>query len=142
MPLGERARRLEDAVSVLRGHSRRPVFAYGTEVVADAAAGPRGGTTDPDPRVGGARGAHVTAGIADGFIAGGDTPDVFGEQVRWAMDERDGRPFAIRPAHVDLRVERSRQAYLGRTNRYVSWEYDDMQDARLRSGPSLAPPRL
>jgi alkanesulfonate monooxygenase SsuD/methylene tetrahydromethanopterin reductase-like flavin-dependent oxidoreductase (luciferase family) len=143
VPIGERARRLEDAVSVLRGAwAGEPVSAAGTEVVVTPRPSRAGG---PPIWIGAwaERAVRRAGRIADGFIAGGDTPDAFGEQVGWATAERDGRPFAV-GLHMSTFAWDGPDAWelILPHLRYVSWKYDDMEDARLRSGASAAPPPM
>jgi len=141
--LGERARRLEHAVEVLRGAGAgEPVEGNGADVIVTPRPGRVGG---PPIWIGaGVERAVRRAGrIADGFIADGDSPETFGEQVRWALDERDGRPFSV-ALHVETFAWNGPDAWdlVAPHLRYVSWKYDDMEEARLRSGPSAAPPPM
>ncbi len=143
VPPGERAGRLEDAVSVLRGAwAGEPVSGEGSEVIVTPRPRRAGG---PPIWIGASaeRAVRRAGRIADGFIASGDMPEAFGEQVRWAMDERGGRPFAV-GLHMSTFAWNGPDAWeLIRPHlRYVSWKYDDMEDARLRSGPSIAPPPM
>ena len=139
--LGERVSRLERAVDVLRrAWAGEPVAAAGTEVIV----------TPRPPRDGGPpiwigawaeRAVRRAGRIADGFLGDGDTPETFRERVRWAREERDDRPFAV-GLHSPTFVWNGADAWdLVRPHvRYVSWKYDDMENARLRRGPSAPPP--
>ena len=143
VPLGERVRRLEHAVEVLRGAwTGEPVSGSGSEVIVTPRPGRAGG---PPIWIGaGVERAVRRAGrIADGFIADGDTPEAFGEQVRWALEERGGRPFSV-ALHLETFAWNGPDAWdlVAPHLRYVSWKYDDMEEARLRSGPSASPPPM
>ena len=143
VPLGERAQRLEHAVDVFRGAwAGEPVAGNGGDVIVTPRPGRPGG---PPIWIGaGVERAVRRAGrIADGFIADGDNPHAFGEQVRWALDERGDRPFSV-ALHVETFVWNRPDAWeLVKPHlRYVSWKYDDMEQARLRSGPSASAPSM
>jgi alkanesulfonate monooxygenase SsuD/methylene tetrahydromethanopterin reductase-like flavin-dependent oxidoreductase (luciferase family) len=148
VPIAERARRLERSVEVLRRAWR------------GASAPARGAPVYVTPRPGRPGGPPIWIGawaepavrragrIADGFIAGGDTPAAFGEQVRWAREEHElGGNLAF-----DVGLHMSSFAWNGPEAeawdlvtpflRYVSWKYDDMEDARGRSGPPSSPPPM
>jgi alkanesulfonate monooxygenase SsuD/methylene tetrahydromethanopterin reductase-like flavin-dependent oxidoreductase (luciferase family) len=139
--MDERVRRLERAVEVLRGAwAGEPVAAAGTEVIVTPRPTRAGG---PPIWIGAEveRAVRRAGRIGDGFLGSGDTPEAFGQQVRWALDERDGRPFAV-GLHAATFVWNGPDAWdLVRPHvRYVSWKYDDMEHARLRRGPSASPP--
>src|SRR4051794_1317262 len=141
--LGERAHRLERAVAVLRGAwAGEPVASAGTEVIVTPRPARQGG---PPIWIGAwaERAVRRAGRIADGFLAGGDTPEAFGEQVRMALDERDGRPFAV-GLHMSTFAWKGPDAWdlVAPSLRYMSWKYDDMEAARLRSGPSASPPPM
>ncbi len=141
--LGERVQRLEHAVEVLRGAwAGEPVAGNGADVIVSPRPGRAGG---PPIWIGaGAERAVRRAGrIADGFIADGDAPEAFGEQVRWALDEGGGRPLSV-ALHAETFVWSGPDAWdiIAPHLRYVSWKYDDMEEARLRSGPSASPPPM
>jgi alkanesulfonate monooxygenase SsuD/methylene tetrahydromethanopterin reductase-like flavin-dependent oxidoreductase (luciferase family) len=142
VPMGDRVRRLEDSVRVLRGAwGGRSV---GTGVYVTPQPGRDGG---PPIWIGGwAEAAVRRAGrIADGFIASGGTPAEFAQQVGWATEERGERPFA-------LALHSRTFAWNGSADeawdlvkpfmRYVSWKYDDMENARGRSEPPPSPPPM
>ncbi len=145
VPIGDRARLLEDAVGVLRGAwNGEAVSTRGTPVHV---------TTRPD-RPGGpplwigawAEPAVRRAGrIADGFVASGGTPAEFADQVGWARDERGDRPFGV-GLHSRTFAwngpEDEAWELVKPFMRYVSWKYDDMEDARGRSGPLPSPPPM
>lgn len=141
--LAERAHRLERAVAVLRGAwAGEPVASAGTEVIVTPRPARQGG---PPIWIGAwaERAVRRAGRIADGFLAGGDTPEAFGEQVRMALDERDGRPFAV-GLHMSTFAWKGPDAWdlVAPSLRYMSWKYDDMEAARLRSGPSASPPPM
>jgi alkanesulfonate monooxygenase SsuD/methylene tetrahydromethanopterin reductase-like flavin-dependent oxidoreductase (luciferase family) len=143
VPLGERVSRLEHAVEVIRGAwMGEPVAGNGTDVIVT----PRPGRADGPPIWIGAgveRAVRRAGRIADGFIADGDAPEAFGQQVRWALDERADRPFSV-ALHVETFVWNGPDAWdlVMPHLRYVSWKYDDMEEARLRSGASASPPPM
>jgi alkanesulfonate monooxygenase SsuD/methylene tetrahydromethanopterin reductase-like flavin-dependent oxidoreductase (luciferase family) len=84
--------------------------------------------------------------IADGLMATEVTPASFGEQVKWAREAaaqagRDPDALAL-SLHVPTfawpgedRWERVRDVHWN-----VVWKYEDMEDARRRTGPPAAPP--
>ena len=145
VPLGERARRLEHAVSVLRGAWRGDaVSTTGASVHVTPRPTREGG---PPIWIGAwAEAAVRRAGrIADGFIAGGESPEELAEHVAWARAERGDGPFTVA-------MHMSTFAWNGSADeawelvspslRYVSWKYDDMEHARRRPGPPPAPPEM
>jgi alkanesulfonate monooxygenase SsuD/methylene tetrahydromethanopterin reductase-like flavin-dependent oxidoreductase (luciferase family) len=143
VPLRERARRLERAVEVLRGAwGGRPVAHGGTEVIVTPRPGRAGG---PPIWIGASveRAVRRAGRIADGFVADGDSPETFGDQVGWAMEERGDRPFSV-GLHMSTFVSNHPDAWdvVAPYAHYVSWKYDDMEHARLRSGPSPSPPPI
>jgi len=134
--LGDRVPRLERAVEVLRGAwAGEPVAAEGSDVIVTPRPARAGG---PPIWIGAwaERAVRRAGRIADGFIAGGDTPEAFGEQVRWALSERAGRPFSV-GLHMPTFAWIGPDAWnrVAPHIRYVSWKYDDMEHARLRSEP-------
>jgi alkanesulfonate monooxygenase SsuD/methylene tetrahydromethanopterin reductase-like flavin-dependent oxidoreductase (luciferase family) len=145
VPLGERARRLEHAVSLLRG-------AWRGDAVATSGASVR--VTPRPTRDGGppiwigawAEAAVRRAGrIADGFIAGGETPEELAQHVAWAREERGDEPFAVALHMSTFPWNGSADEaweLVSPALRYVSWKYDDMEHARQRPGPPAAPPPM
>lgn len=87
--------------------------------------------------------------IADGFIASGGTQAEFSEQIRWAREEREGvgdhQSFGL-GLHARTFAWNGPEAeawdLVSPYFRYVSWKYDDMENARGRSGPPPAPPPM
>jgi alkanesulfonate monooxygenase SsuD/methylene tetrahydromethanopterin reductase-like flavin-dependent oxidoreductase (luciferase family) len=87
--------------------------------------------------------------IADGYMSGDAPPEHFGAQVAWAREglarraAPPDRPFVMsiyQPTFTwegDDAWERVRDHH-----RYVSWKYDDMDDAFGRTGPLPSPPPL
>ena len=139
--LQERVHRLERAVEVLRGAwAGEPVSGAGTKVIVTPRPQRAGG---PPIWIGAwaERAVRRAGRIADGFLGDGDTPETFGDRVRWALEERDARPFAV-GLHAPTFVWNGPDAWdlVEPHIRYVSWKYDDMEDARLRRGPSALPP--
>jgi len=143
VPIGERVRRLEHAMTVLRGAwAGEPVSGNGTQVIVT----PRPGRTGGPPIWMGAeaeRAVRRAGRIADGFIASGDEPEAFGSQVRWALDEHGGGPFDV-GLHMSTFAWNGPDAWevIRPHLRYVSWKYEDMEDARLRPGGSPEPPPM
>ena len=78
--------------------------------------------------------------IADGFIASGDMPEAFGEQVRWAMDERGGRPFAV-GLHMSTFAWNGPDAweFIGGTFGTCRGSTTTWRTRAVNSGPSIAP---
>jgi alkanesulfonate monooxygenase SsuD/methylene tetrahydromethanopterin reductase-like flavin-dependent oxidoreductase (luciferase family) len=84
--------------------------------------------------------------IADGLMATEVTPESFGEQVKWAREAaaqagRDPDALAL-SLHLptfawpdDGGWERVRDFHW-----HVAWKYEDMEDARARTGPPAAAP--
>jgi alkanesulfonate monooxygenase SsuD/methylene tetrahydromethanopterin reductase-like flavin-dependent oxidoreductase (luciferase family) len=150
--LSERARRLEDAVAVLRqawsgglvtGTPSRP---YGGVAVTPAPAASSG----PPIWIGAfvERAVRRAGRISDGFMATEVTPSSFAEQVRWAREEleRAGRDPAEFTWSMHLPTfawpdgEEGWRLVLPH-HHYVWWKYEDMEDARGRTGPPPpAPP--
>jgi alkanesulfonate monooxygenase SsuD/methylene tetrahydromethanopterin reductase-like flavin-dependent oxidoreductase (luciferase family) len=151
IPIRSRRRRLEDAIAILRQ-------AWGPGVVTGTSSSPYPGiAVTPKPaREGGppiwiggfAEPAVRRAGaMADGFMDGEVTPDEFGQHVRWAREELDRRGadeaafewsvyLPTFPWHGDDAWERVRDHHW-----YVDWKYEDMAEARGRTGPPPpAPP--
>jgi alkanesulfonate monooxygenase SsuD/methylene tetrahydromethanopterin reductase-like flavin-dependent oxidoreductase (luciferase family) len=146
VPMGERVRRLEDSVRVLRGAWS------GRSVGAGVYVTPRPVRDDGPPIwIGGwAEGAVRRAGrIADGFVASGGTPAEFAEQVAWVREERERRggdqTFGLglhRRTFVWTGPESEAWELVRPFMRYVSWKYDDMEVARGRAGPPPSPPPM
>jgi probable F420-dependent oxidoreductase len=147
VPMAERGARMEHAIEVLRR-------AWSGELV-DTPAGAGVAVTPKPSRVGGppiwiggfAERAIRRAGrLADGFMATEVTPDELAQQVGWAREERkrSGRD----PADLAVSLHVPTFPWSGPDGwnrvapfaRYVSWKYDDMEGARGRVGPPLAPP--
>ena len=148
--LGDRVRRLVDAVEVYRQAWRGDLVTGGTHLrypkvpvrpMPARAGGPPlwiGAIAEPAVRRAGR--------IGDGFMATDVTPESFGRQVALAREAHDaaGRTdrFAISvhlPTfawHGDDAWERVRPYHW-----YTTWKYDDMDGARSRGGdPPPAPP--
>ena len=86
--------------------------------------------------------------IADGFMATEVTPDQFAQQVAWAEEElerRTDRPprFTV-SLHLPVFVWDGPDAFdLVRDRaRYIDWKYEDMSEARGRTGEGQAPPPI
>ena len=152
VPLSERAARLEDAVATCRqawageAVTGGSLARYPSPRVTPAPARPGG----PPIWVGGISAPAVRrAGrIADGFMATEVTAVSPAEQVAQARAARAGagrdrEPFAI-SVHLPTFVHEGDPARAWERirpfHRYVSWKYDDMEEARGRSGPPPAPP--
>jgi alkanesulfonate monooxygenase SsuD/methylene tetrahydromethanopterin reductase-like flavin-dependent oxidoreductase (luciferase family) len=154
VPLRERASRLEDAVEVVRqawsgqlvrGSRRRP---YPNVAVTPAPAQVGG----PPVWIGAlSESAIRRAGrIGDGFMATEVTVESFIEQVRWAREERERAGGD--PATLAISLHLPTFAFDGDPgrawelvrpyHRYVTWKYDDMDQARSRLGPPPTPPPM
>ena len=147
VPIGERAARMEDTVTVLRqAWSGAPVtggstISYPGPYVTPAPHAPGG----PPVWIGAISPPAVTrAGrIADGFMATSPSEEGFARRIGWARDGlalagRDGAEFAL-SAHLPAfpwegDPEEAWEAVRPFAH-YVSWKYDDMEDARARTGP-------
>jgi alkanesulfonate monooxygenase SsuD/methylene tetrahydromethanopterin reductase-like flavin-dependent oxidoreductase (luciferase family) len=143
--LAERAERLEHAVDVLRGAWRgEAVPGAGARVVVTPRPARQGG---PPIWIGAwaERAVRRAGRIADGFIAGGESPEELARHVAWARDERGDRPFTI-ALHMSAFAWNGSAAeaweLVAPSIRYVSWKYDDMEHARRRTGPLPAPPQM
>jgi alkanesulfonate monooxygenase SsuD/methylene tetrahydromethanopterin reductase-like flavin-dependent oxidoreductase (luciferase family) len=77
------------------------------------------------------------------------TPESFGEQVRWAREERERA--GLDPSSLGISVHLPTFAFEGMDeerawalvrpfHHYVGWKYDDMDSARSRLGPPPAAP--
>jgi len=152
IPLRARRRRLEDSIAVLRQ-------SWSDGVVTGTPSAPHPGmaVTPKPPRAGGppiwiggfAEPAVRRAGaIADGFMGSDVTPAGLAEAVAWAREEleRRGRDpdtfewsvhLPTFPWHGEDAWERVRDHCW-----YVGWKYDDMEDARGRTGPPPAAPPI
>jgi probable F420-dependent oxidoreductase len=148
VPLRDRAHRLEDSVTVYRQAWSGGLVSGGDHVsypdvpVRPLPARPGG----PPIWIGGLSEAAIRrAGrIADGFMATEVTPAELAEQVAIARAARvDAGPFEISvhvptfPWHGDDAWEIVRPHHW-----YVSWKYDDMDEARHRAGEGPEPPEI
>ena len=150
VPLHDRVRRLEDAVEIYRRAWR------GDLVTRRGDRSSSGVPVRPMPaRPGGpplwigavAEPAVRRAGrIGDGFMATDVTPEAFREQVALA---REAHAASERPGELAISVHLPTFAWHGDDawervrdhHWYVSWKYDDMDEARGRDGePPPAPP--
>jgi alkanesulfonate monooxygenase SsuD/methylene tetrahydromethanopterin reductase-like flavin-dependent oxidoreductase (luciferase family) len=154
VPMSERAARIEDTVAVLKqAWSGAPVtggstISYPGPYVTTAPHAPGGppvwiGAISPP--------AVIRAGrIADGFMATSPSAEGFARRIGWARDGlalagRDGADFAL-SAHLsvfpfDGDPDAAWEAVRPFAH-YVSWKYEDMEDARARTGAPPAPPPL
>lgn len=152
IPSGERGRRLEDAVAILRqawSHGAvvgTPGRAYPAVAVTPKPAGDSG----PPIWIGAMteRAVRRAGRIADGFMATEVTPSSFAEQVAWALEEReraglDADGFAL-ALHVPVFAWRGADAWerICDSHHYVTWKYLDMEEARSRTGAPALPPAL
>jgi alkanesulfonate monooxygenase SsuD/methylene tetrahydromethanopterin reductase-like flavin-dependent oxidoreductase (luciferase family) len=152
IPIEERRQRLIDAVMILRQ-------AWGDGAVTGTKRHPRTGVSvwPKPPRPGGPPiwiGAHAEravrrAGrIADGFMAGTGSAAEFAERVAWVREEVAGREAP--PAGYEISIYQSTFAWedgdawplVRDALHYLDWKYEDMTDARGRTGPTPAPPPL
>lgn len=145
-----RRRRLIDSIALLRQ-------SWGDGVVTGTATAQYPGmSVTPKPHrpggppiwIGGfAEAAVRRAGeLADGFMATEVTPEAFAEMAGWVREAlaeagRDASEFEWSvhlptfPWHGDDAWERVRDSQW-----YVTWKYEDMEEARGRTGPAAAPP--
>jgi probable F420-dependent oxidoreductase len=148
VPLRDRARRLEDSVAVYRQAWSGGLVSGGDHVsypdvpVRPLPARPGG----PPIWIGGLSEAAIRrAGrIADGFMATEVTPAELAEQVAIARAARaDEGPFEI-SVHVPTFPWHGEDAWeIVRPHHwYVSWKYDDMDEARNRVDEGPPPPEI
>jgi alkanesulfonate monooxygenase SsuD/methylene tetrahydromethanopterin reductase-like flavin-dependent oxidoreductase (luciferase family) len=152
IPISERGARLRDSVAILRESwsgalvTGRDTLSYpGVRVLPDPVT-PGG----PPIWIGALResAVHRAGAIGDGFMSSSPTPESFAREVAWAREglEKAGRgedDFAF-SLHVPT------VAWEGPADdawsivephvRYVSWKYDDMDQARGRTAPPREPP--
>lgn len=152
VPLSERAARLEDTVLVLRQAWSDGLVRGGSLVRYP------GISITPKPAQGGGPPVWIGAleepairragRLGDGFLATEVTPRSFAQQVGWVREElaRSGRgtegfAFAM---HVPTFAWPGSEAWglVREHHHYVAWKYDDMGDARGRTGPLTPPPPL
>jgi probable F420-dependent oxidoreductase len=95
-----------------------------------------------------ARSIRRAARAANGFMATEVTPESFAEQVSWARREleargRDPRDFTF-SVHLPTLAWPGADAWERVRNglHYITWKYEDMEEARARAGPPRHPPRL
>ena len=154
VPMDERAARMEDTVTVLKqAWSGTPVtggdtISYPGPYVTPSPHEPGG----PPVWIGGIgpRAVMRAGRIADGFMATSPSEQGFARRVSWVRDGlglagRDGAGFAL-SAHLPVYPREGDPDEAWEAVRpfahYVSWKYDDMEDARARTGPAPAPPPL
>jgi alkanesulfonate monooxygenase SsuD/methylene tetrahydromethanopterin reductase-like flavin-dependent oxidoreductase (luciferase family) len=140
----ERVARLERAVEVLRG-------AWGDGLVDGVSVTPKPARPGGPPLWIGAlaeRAVRRAGRIADGFMATEVTPESFAEQVRWTREEleragRDPDDFAY-SLHLPTFAWPGADAWeLVREHHwYITWKYEDMEDAVGRTPPSAPLPPL
>lgn len=152
VPLAERPRRLEDVVTVLRQAwsdglvTGGDVLTYPAVAVTPKPTAPGG----PPVWIGAFRETAVRrAGrIADGFLAGSVSPRSFAKRVDWVREElaragREASGFGFGLYHPTF-AWRGGDAWerVREHHHYVSWKYEDMEEARGRTGPPAAAPPL
>lgn len=154
VPMAERGARLEDAVAVLRQAWSGALVTGGR---THAYPGVRV-TPDP-PSPGGppiwigalAEAAVRRAGaIGDGFMSTSPTLESFSREAEWAREGfatagrgEDGFAFSLHaPTAVWEGTERDAWPVFEPHVRYVDWKYEDMAEARARTGPPPAPPLM
>jgi alkanesulfonate monooxygenase SsuD/methylene tetrahydromethanopterin reductase-like flavin-dependent oxidoreductase (luciferase family) len=152
IPMDERAARMEDTVTILRqawsgaSVTGGSTIAYPGPYVTPAPHAPGG----PPIWIGAISPPAVTrAGrIADGFMATSPSEEGFARRIAWARDGlalagRDGSSFAL-SAHLPVFAWEGSADEAWEVVRpfahYVSWKYDDMEDARARTGAPPEPP--
>ena len=154
VPMNQRAPRMEDTVAVLKqAWSGAPVTGGTTITYPGAYVTPSPHTPGGPPVWIGASSppAVARAGrIADGFMATSPSEEGFARRIGWARDGlalagRDGSDFTL-SAHLPAYPwegdpEEAWEAVRPFAH-YVSWKYDDMADARARTGAPPGPPPL
>jgi len=152
VPLTGRHRLFEEQVAVLRQ-------AWSDEVVTGGELLPYPGMpVTPKPHQAGGPPIWIGAGaepavrragrIADGFMATWCTPESFARQVGWVREELDAAGRDPRELQLSIVVpvlawedpgvwERAREHLW-----YYAWKYEDLADARGRTGPPPLPPPL
>jgi alkanesulfonate monooxygenase SsuD/methylene tetrahydromethanopterin reductase-like flavin-dependent oxidoreductase (luciferase family) len=154
VPIEERGRRMEDTIAVLRQAWS------GAAVTGGSSLRYPGVRVTPDPYAPGGPpiwiGAISRAGtqragrIADGFMATNPSEESFARQVGWVQDAMDGAgrgsaAFAFSahcPTYPSEGGPQEAWEEVRPFAHYVSWKYDDMEEARGRLGPPAAPPPL
>jgi len=152
VPRSERGVRLQDTVAILREAWSGALVTGG-----DTLSYP-GVRVRPDPLspggppiwIGALREPAVrrAGAVGDGFMSSSPTPESFGREVAWAREglEKAGRAEAgfMFSLHVPTVAWEGRAEDAWPTFephvRYVDWKYDDMDDARARTGPPREPP--
>jgi alkanesulfonate monooxygenase SsuD/methylene tetrahydromethanopterin reductase-like flavin-dependent oxidoreductase (luciferase family) len=140
----ERVARLERAFDVLRG-------AWGEGLVDGVSVTPKPAQPGGPPLWIGAlaeRAVRRAGRIADGFMATEVTPESFAEQVRWTREEleragRDPDDFAY-SLHLPTFAWPDEDAWerVREHHWYITWKYEDMEEARGRTPPSAPLPPL
>lgn len=142
----QRRRRLIDSIATLRaawGGGTVPGLGISVTPKPARESGPPiwiGGFAEPAVRRAGE--------LADGFMGTEVTPETLAEQVAWVRDElaRHGRD----PENFEWSVHLPTFAWHGAdaweqvrdAHWYVTWKYDDMENARGRTGPPPAAPPI
>jgi len=152
VPMAERGVRLEETVTVLRQAWAGALVTGGTTLsypgvrVTPDPASPGG----PPIWIGGLAEAAVrrAGAVGDGFMSTSPTPESFSREVVWAREafervDRGENGFSLSlhaPTVVWEGPEEQAWALFEPHLRYVDWKYDDMEEARGRTGPPPAPP--
>jgi alkanesulfonate monooxygenase SsuD/methylene tetrahydromethanopterin reductase-like flavin-dependent oxidoreductase (luciferase family) len=146
IPIGERRQRLIDTVAVLRQ-------AWGDGVVtgrSGVSVRPKPPRPDGPPIWIGAhaeRAVRRAGRIADGLMAGTGSAEDFAERVVWVREELAARTPQPR---YEVSIYQSTFAWddgdawtlVREPLHYLDWKYEDMTDARGRTGPAPAAPPL
>jgi alkanesulfonate monooxygenase SsuD/methylene tetrahydromethanopterin reductase-like flavin-dependent oxidoreductase (luciferase family) len=140
----ERVPRLERAFEVLR-------VAWGDGLVDGVSVTPKPAQPGGPPLWIGAlaeRAVRRAGRIADGFMATEVTPESFAEQVRWTREEleragRDPDDF-VYSLHLPTFAWPGEDAWerVREHHWYITWKYEDMEEARGRTPPSAPLPPL
>jgi len=151
VPVSDRVSRLEDSIAVYRQAWRGELVTGGERLhypnvpvrpVPARPGGPPiwiGALSEPAIRRAGR--------LADGLMATEVTPSTLAEQVTIAREERVAAGLED---HLAISVHLPTFAWNGDDawervrdhHRYVAWKYDDMDRARIRTGPPQPPPPL
>ena len=152
VPISERGVRLQETVGILREAWSGALVTGG-----DTLSYP-GVRVLPDPLSPGGppiwigalreRAVHRAGAIGDGFMSTSPTPESFAREVAWAREgfekaERgeDGFAFSLHAPTVAWEgpADEAWTAFEPHV-RYVEWKYEDMEEARARTGPPREPP--
>jgi alkanesulfonate monooxygenase SsuD/methylene tetrahydromethanopterin reductase-like flavin-dependent oxidoreductase (luciferase family) len=152
VPLRGRGERTESTVHVLRqAWGGGGVTGHGSLRLPGVSVTPKPTReTGPPVWIGAMAEASIrrAARVADGFMATEVAADSFAQQVSWARRELEAR--GRDPGDLTFSVHLPTFAWPGADawervrdgHHYVAWKYEDMEEARARTGDPRRPPRL